>query len=514
MELPGSFRSSLREARALGRPRPDERVEVTLLLRRRTDRAPYPDVPVTGGFLSREEFAARHGAHPDDLETVRRFAAGAGLQVLAESVGARTMRLGGPVSVAERIFGVVLNRWTYPGGSYRGRLGPIQVPAGLESVIVGVFGLDNRPQAKAHFRRRSQARVTDLSYTPPTVAAAYDFPADSDGGGQTVALLELGGGYSPADLATYFSSLHLAPPDVVAVSVDGAANSPTGNPDGPDGEVELDLEIVGSVAPAARIAVYFAPNTDQGFLDGLSQAVHDTVYRPSVVSVSWGSAEGSWTPQALSGLNAVCQDAAVLGVTVLAAAGDDGAADGGPAGSRNVDFPASSPYVIGCGGTRLALSGGSIGSEVTWNELAAREGATGGGVSEAFARPSYQTSPPVPAAPNGFVGRGVPDVAGNADPATGYAVFVDGESSVVGGTSAVAPLWAALIARVNQALAGPVGFVNPRLYTPGMSGAFHDITIGNNGGYSAGPGWDACTGLGSPDGAKLLAALRSSSGTG
>ncbi len=339
MELPGSFRSSLREARALGRPRPDERVEVTLLLRRRTDRAPYPDVPVTGGFLDREEFAARHGAHPDDLETVRRFAAGAGLQVLAESVGARTMRLGGPVSVAERIFGVVLNRWTYPGGSYRGRLGPIQVPAGLESVIVGVFGLDNRPQAKAHFRRRSQARVTDLSYTPPTVAAAYRFPGRlgrrrSDRGpprarGRVFAR-------RPCDLL-------LEPPSCSAQRRRGLGGwgrqLPTGNPDGPDGEVELDLEIVGSVAPAARIAVYFAPNTDQGFLDGLSQAVHDTVYRPSVVSVSWGSAEGSWTPQALSGLNAVCQDAAVLGVTVLAAAGDDGAADGGPGGAGTWTFP-------------------------------------------------------------------------------------------------------------------------------------------------------------------------------
>ncbi|HLM90702.1 MAG TPA: S53 family peptidase [Thermoplasmata archaeon] len=514
MELPGSVRVPLPEARALGRPRPDERVQVTLLLRRRADLAPFPSPSGASPILTREAFAATHGAHPSDLETVRTFARRAGLELLAESIGPRTVLLSGPLSALEQSFGVTLQRWTYPGGSYRGRLGPIQIPGELASVVVGVFGLDNRPQARSHFRRRTGARATDLTYSPPTVAAAYDFPVGTDGTGQTVGILELGGGYSTSDLAAYFSGLHVAPPLVVAVPVDGASNSPTGDPNGPDGEVALDIEVVGSVAPAARIAVYFAPNTDQGFLDGLGQAVHDTTYRPSVISVSWGGPEHSWTAQALSALNAVCEDAATMGITVVVASGDGGAADGGTAGSRDVDFPASSPYALGCGGTRLVLAGSAIVSEVTWNELAQGEGATGGGVSESFPRPAYQTTASVPDAPNGFAGRGVPDVAGDADPTTGYAVRIDGESAVLGGTSAVAPLWGALIARINQALGTPVGFLNPRLYSPVPSGALHDITVGNNGGYSAGPGWDACTGLGSPDGAKLLAALRGGSGRG
>jgi len=171
-----------------------------------------------------------------------------------------------------------------------------------------------------------------------------------------------------------------------------------------------------------------------------------------------------------------------------------------------VDFPAASPFVIACGGTKLTLSGGTIGSEQAWNELSANEGATGGGVSEAFAIPSYQQNAKVPKAPNGFAGRGVPDVAGNADPQSGYSVFVDGKTAVIGGTSAVAPLWAGLLALINQSLEANVGFVNAQLYS--AASAFHDITSGNNGKYSAGPGWDACTGLGSPDGTALLAALR------
>lgn len=428
------------------------------------------------------------------------------------AVGPRTVRLAGPLGVVERTFGVTLQRWTYSGGSYRGRSGLVSIPDQLASMVVGVFGLDNRPQAKPHFRRRATPQPIDLSYSPLTVAAAYDFPPGTDGSGQVVGLLELGGGYSAPDLNAYFSGLGVAPPEVTAVSVDGGTNAPTGDPDGPDGEVELDIEVVGSVAPGASVVVYFAPNTDEGFLDGLSQAVHDTTHRPTVLSVSWGGPESSWTPQALSALNSVCEDAATLGVTILVAAGDDGASDGAPTGTLEVDFP-SSLYVLGCGGTRLVLAGTSITSEVAWNDLSSGEGATGGGVSEVFPAPSYQAGRSVPPAPNGFAGRGVPDVAGDADPATGYVVQVDGQSTVIGGTSVVAPLWAALVARLNQALGTPVGFLNPRLYAPAAAGTQHDITVGNNDGYSAGPGWDACTGLGSPDGTKLLAALRRGNGT-
>jgi len=196
-----------------------------------------------------------------------------------------------------------------------------------------------------------------------------------------------------------------------------------------------------------------------------------------------------------------------MGVTVLAASGDSGSTDGSSDGKPTVDFPASSPYVIGCGGTRLTLSGAKINSEVVWNDLSSNEGATGGGVSGFFALPTYQLPAGVPKSPSGFVGRGVPDVAGDADPQTGYSVVVDGSAAVFGGTSAVAPLWAGLLARINQSLGKDLGYVNPLLYARGSAATFHDITSGTNGTYSAGTGWDACTGLGSPDGSALLASL-------
>jgi kumamolisin len=515
MELPGSERSPLPGARSVGQPRAEGRLEVTVLVRRRTDRSPYPALTELASppspfprRLSREEFAETHGAHPDDLARVREFALRSQLEVRSEAVGPRLVRLAGTVERFEQAFGIALERWAYSDGTYRGRTGPIQIPSELDQVVVGVFGLDDRPQAQTHFRRRRTPAATDRVYPPAQVAAAYAFPPGVEGTGVSIGFLELGGGFSDAEMEAYFRGQGFVPPTIVAVSVDGAKNLPTGDPSGPDGEVQLDLEVAGSVASGASLVAYFAPNTDAGFLDGLSAALHDTVHHPDVISISWGGPEPSWTAQARSALNSVCADAAVMGVTVLVAAGDGGASDGVEGGPLVVDFPASSPYVLACGGTTLVLDGTTISSEVVWNDLAEGEGATGGGVSEDFPLPPYQSTPPVPAAPNGSSGRGVPDVAGNADPATGYAVQVDGTEAVYGGTSAVAPLWAGLVARCIQARGAPLGFFNPILYRPGVSETCHDITSGNNDGYSAGPGWDACTGWGTPDGTKLLMALR------
>src|SRR3954451_6134471 len=254
-------------------------------------------------------------------------------------------------------------------------------------------------------------------------------------------------------------------PTVVAVGVDGAGNQPDG-PDGADGEVMLDIEVVGSVAPGAHIAVYFAPNTTNGFLDAITTAVHDGARKPSVVSISWGQAEDApagWTDQALHAYDQAFQDAAAIGVTICVAAGDDGSADRVTDGEAHVDFPAASPWVLACGGTRLEASAGAITSEVTWNEPG--HGATGGGVSRFFATPSYQSSAHVPTqVDTGRPGRGVPDVAGDADPLTGYRVRVDGQDMVIGGTSAVAPLYAGLVALVNAKSGRPAGVHEPRLY--------------------------------------------------
>jgi kumamolisin len=340
------------------------------------------------------------------------------------------------------------------------------------------------------------------------VAELYSFPSNFNGTGECIGIIELGGGYKTADLQTYFSQLGLTAPSVTSVSVDGGSNSPTGSADGPDGEVMLDIEVSGSIAPKAKIVVYFTSNTDQGFLDAITMAVHDTTNKPSVLSISWGGPESSWTSQALQQFDQAFQDAATVGISVCIAAGDNGSSDGVTDGEAHVDFPASSPNALACGGTTLNASGSTIVSEVVWNDP--DDGATGGGISDVFPLPSYQDKSGVPPSvnPGNKTGRGVPDVAANADPDTGYSVRIDGENTVVGGTSAVAPLWAGLIACLNQALGKPVGFLNPTLYGfSASSGVFRDITSGNNGAYSAGPGWDACSGLGVAVGTKLLQAL-------
>jgi len=410
---------------------------------------------------------------------------------------------------------------------HRYRTGSLSVPARLSGIITAVLGLDDRPQARPHFRRgpsfgaRSTHDQEDGTGAAPgapaatggpltaqQVASFYQFPAGTDGTGQTVAIIELGGGYTASDLSTYFSGLGLSVPSVTAVGVDGAANTPGQSA---DGEVELDIEVIGAVAPGAVQVVYFGPNTDQGFIDAISQAVHATP-SPIVVSISWGQSEDQWSAQSRTAMDQAFADAAALGVTVTIAAGDNGSSDD-PSEQTQVhcDFPASSPNALACGGTKLIgnTSSFAITSEVVWNELASNEGAGGGGISDVFPLPSYQANAGVPkSAVGGGTGRGVPDVAGNADPVTGYLVVVDGQREPIGGTSAVAPLWAGLIARLAQATGKRFGLLQPMLYAGAAPGAaapgFNDILQGNNGAYKAGPGWDACTGLGSPNGAALL----------
>ena len=228
-----------------------------------------------------------------------------------------------------------------------------------------------------------------------------------------------------------------------------------------------------------------------------------------MISISWGSAESNWTAQAMTQFDQAFQAAATMGVTVCCAAGDNGSADGVADGKPHVDFPASSPYALGCGGTKLSATGSKIASEVVWNENPTSS-ATGGGVSGFFPLPAWQKNANVPTLAGATVkaGRGVPDVAGDADPNSGYQVRVHGQNLVIGGTSAVAPLWAGLVALMNQKIGKPVGYLNPLLYgSLAGKGLFNDVHQGNNGSWSARPGWDACTGWGSPIGAKLLAAL-------
>ncbi|MGO9906047.1 MAG: protease pro-enzyme activation domain-containing protein [Solirubrobacteraceae bacterium] len=457
--------------------------------------------------VSRSELATRYGASDEDVAAVRSFAREYGLDVAEVDAGRRAVQLRGTVDAMARAFGAQdLQLLEHPtAGPYRGRQGPLTIPRGLDGVITGAFGIDERPQAKPYIRPQVPA-ADATSYTPLQIAAAYSFPTGVTGAGETVGFIELGGGFSQSDLNTYFSGLGLTSPSVTAVGVDGGTNSPGTNPD-EDGEVMLDIEVAGSVAPGAKFVVYFSPNTDQGFIDAVSTAVHDTTNKPSVVSISWGGPEDSWTQQARTQMEQVLTEAAAAGVTVTVAAGDNGSTDGVTDGKQHVDFPSSAPHALGCGGTSLQISNDVATSEVVWNDLPSG-GAGGGGISIEFPVPSYQTGVTMPDnVDTSSPGRGVPDVAGDADPQTGYSIFVDGNQESVGGTSAVAPLWAGLIALINESLGQPVGFAQPRLYQASAAAGFHDITQGNNGAYTAGPGWDPCTGLGSPDGGALLTAL-------
>jgi kumamolisin len=513
LPLPGSERHALTGAREVGPSDRAELLDVSLHLR---PRAPLPALDDVGQVapLTREQFAARHGAAPNDVARVAAFAGDHDLRVTAVHEARCTVVLSGSVAALGRAFDVELQRWERDGTTWRGRVGPVHVPADLAGVIEGVFGLDDRPQAQSRVRRAAAHAhaASRTAFTPPQVAALYDFPRHLDGAGQTVALLQLGGGYSrERDLDPYFAALGLATPEVLDVSVDHGRNLRSGSPDSDDSEVQLDLAVLGGVVPGARIALYFAPNTERGFLDGVSAAVHDGRLQPSLLSISWGAAEPTWTLQAIRAIDSVFQAAASLGITVCVAAGDSGSGDDVHDRRPHVDFPASSPYALACGGTRLHLRRDrrALASEEVWHG-GGGAGSTGGGISEVFACPPWQRECEGGGPPSSGDrhGRGLPDVAAAADPQTGYLVHIDGQLQVLGGTSAVAPLWAALVAMANQRRGRPVGLLAPLLYSAlCRRGALRDVTKGRNGAYQARRGWDPCTGLGSPNGERLVELL-------
>jgi kumamolisin len=501
--LNGTEHASLPGANAIGPTDPHQLIEVSVILKHRQ---PLPLHSEEGKVLNHNDFSKTYGADPAHVDKIRQFARENNLQMLerGDEVLRRTAVLVGTAGAMEKAFSVELTEFDHPDGSYRGYTGAIQMPEVYANLVQGIFGLDDRQVAQPHIRYRGTrngfgGRVANLTYTPPQVAKLYDFPPEANGKGQTIGLIELGGGYRTADIREYFQMLRLQPPQVKSVSVNHGNNRPT-LPHSLDGEVMLDIAVAGAVAPGATIAVYFAPNTERGFHDAVSLAIHDQLNKPSVLSINWGNAEDDWSKQSIENFHQVAQEAALLGITITAACGDRGSSNGLTDGKNHVDFPASCPHVLAVGGTRLTAANGAIESETVWND-GAHGGATGGGYSTIFGRPSWQ------AAVVSQSGRGVPDVAGNADPETGYNILVDGQQVVVGGTSAAASMWAGLIVLFNEKLNRRVGFVNPSLYSMDPSGGFREITLGSNGAYSATYGWNPCSGHGSPMGARLLQTL-------
>jgi kumamolisin len=375
------------------------------------------------------------------------------------SPGARTVTLSATVAQFSRAFAVDLGSFEATGTRYRGRAGHVHLPADLADAVEGVFGLDNRPQARPLVGHVPQLGAI-APLTPPAVAGLYGFPPGL-ATGQCIGLLEFGGGYLASDISAFFGDLNLPVLAITTVSVDGATNLPGASPDN-DQEVTLGIDVAGSVAPGASLAVYFAPWTEQGWVNAIATAVHDTVNRPSVLSISWGwpelrTALGlTWTQAAMEAIDATLQEAAALGVTVLAAVGDHGADCGVGDGHAHAMFPASSPFVTACGGTSIwnVLAGGF--TEAVWNDSS---GASGGGISDVFPLPAWQAGAAVPPSLNdGAVRRGLPDIAANADPSSGYTLVVGGAPTVpLGGTSVAAPLYAGLVALMNARLGAPSG---------------------------------------------------------
>lgn len=400
-----------------------------------------------------------------------------------------------------------------------------EVPNWAAPWICGIVGLENVARLTPNFRSpksTDQLANNGQGFFPADLETAYQFPANNLGSGQTLGLLEFSNGYSLQDVTAFWQSMNITPPQLDFVSVDGTPND--GGVNSYDMEATLDVEWAGALAPAAHLVVYEASSgtSDQSFgmsvLKALDYAIHDTTYAPHILSISYGDGESQFPSAELQAWEQAILEGTLLGVTTFVASGDQGAYGlhelGWPI--PHVDAPASCPHAVAVGGTHLVLNAdGSIQSETGWTDTN-NNGASGGGISQVFPVPSYQSSLTLPVKSGDKAGRGVPDVAANADPDTGYAVFFQGSQTIVGGTSAASPLWAALCARLNEARAaagaGTVGFLNPALYHLGGTNVFREITQGNNNydgviGYECTPGWNAVTGWGSPQATRLIREL-------
>lgn len=520
VEIPGSHRDAPESAPPIAAAHiaaHAEPIEVSVYLKDREGDSLLEQGPISAKELAAKarkparKVGAQANKYADDFAKIAAFANETGLSIVKQDPARRLIKLSGPIDKMEAAFRTKLHYYNDGQHAFRARSGTLSAPADVVESVEAVLGLDTRPIAKPKLQHHIDPHAV-VGHLPTDVASLYSFPNTAGkGAGQCIALIELGGGFRNSDNQKAFKAMKLKTPKITGISVSGGQNQPGVDPKA-DGEVALDIQVAGGVAPGASIAVYFAPNTVQGFVDAITRAVHDQQNRPSIISISWGSAELNWTDQGLAAMTTAFKDAAKLNVTLLAAAGDDLATDGVGDGRAHTDFPASSPFVIACGGTVIDTSGGVIKSERVWNHDNA---GTGGGISDKFALPAYQEKAKIPGSFNDHqVRRGVPDIAGDADPSSGYSVVVGGIGGTIGGTSAVAPLFAGLFALINEVCSTPAGFTLPLLY--GSATAFRQVVDGDNKdggvGYTAGAGWNACTGLGVPDGAKLLAVYKQAAG--
>ncbi|HTV05727.1 MAG TPA: S53 family peptidase [Acidobacteriaceae bacterium] len=520
---------------------PDHRISFTVVL---AAKAPLPLIHAAGsgqsssqaGHLTHAELRKKHGAVAGGAKLIETFAHSFKLEVTEMAEHRRCVRLSGRAADVGRAFKTRFEEFELHGHRFFAPEQPPSVPEKWAGMVETVLGLQNSPRAWP--RRHSAVHGGEAKGRLHDLARAYGFPPGLDGTGETIALIEFGGGFYPEDIQQFCSRMGAAAPRITVVEVGSGANRPASRReihkflDVIDGEltvaakteqsdpfvaaqctaeVTMDLEILAALAPGAHIVAYFASTDEQGLYHAVGRAVHDEQHKPGIVSMSWSIPEPTLPDSELHAVEGLLHEAAHLGMTVCVSSGDAGALNGSEDGKPSVNYPASSAYCLGCGGTSGSLTGKGIHEEVVWNAMHfGARGATGGGVSERISLPAWQDDVRVPPSPGGKKGRGVPDVAGLADPRYGCEMLIADRTFASAGTSAVAPMWAALIARLNQELGQRCGHLHPHLYRLGKErrAALHPVLKGNNGLYHAGEGWDACTGYGTPRGNDLLAHLK------
>jgi kumamolisin len=505
-ELAGSARGAPEGADVVGEIDRNAPLAVTVHFRRRTPPPPPPGSakdlarlmrPMTRQALER----LRAKTHARAAARIAAFARSHGIVVRDIDFGGRRLVLEATAGLLLDMFGAEIRIYDDGTRRFRARTGVLRIPHEIAPWTRAVVGFDQRPLLQGGVGEATNG------LWPSEVAALYGIPLDRDVTHQCAGIIAMGGGYLDSDLAAALAGMKRRPPIVIDQSVGGVTNAFGGGDNPADEEIALDLQVLAALLPGARIVVYFTGNTAEALADAISQAVRDDVNRPQVLSISWGSPESFWTAPRREVVSAALCDAARVGVSVVTAAGDQLATCGLNDGNAHVWFPASSPYVLSCGGTAVTLTDQAIASETVWNEGPI---GSGGGISELYPVPDFQLATAIPLSFNdGHAGRGVPDVAALAAGSPGYRIVVGAAEMAKNGTSAATPLWAALLTMANAARGTPLGLVCPQLYrTPQLMRA---ITSGDNRqgniGYAAGPGWNACTGLGVPRGAEIIAGL-------
>jgi kumamolisin len=450
--------------------------------------------PLYHHYLTPAQYTARYGPSTQDVAKVTGYLRSAGLKVTHVSGNRQVVDATGTAATVDKAFATRIGTYRQGTRSFYANTSAPSLPSDVAGVVAGISGLDNhstRHSTAVPNKKAGKHPLVGAGFTPAQLRTAYDTTSLGDGKGQTVALWEFDG-YQAANIAGYDGQFGIKAAAPQTVSVDGANYDAA--PGSGQGEVELDIELVQAMAPAANTLVYEAPNSDQGQVDMANQIV--TEDRASVTSVSWGQCETAASQASITGTDDALQQGAAEGISFFVASGDGGSDDCGD-GSTAVDYPASDPNVSGAGGTTLSTdAAGGYGSETAWS-------GSGGGLSAKFGTPAYQNDP------SGQ--RAVPDVSLDADPGTGYAIFSAGQWQEFGGTSCAAPMWSGFAALYDAKSGGRLGNGNQAFYSiangPDHAAAFHDVTSGSNGAFGAGTGYDAVTGVGSYDGAGLAAAL-------